>query len=433
VRPTFRAILCSCVPLAFAASLAAQEPPDSLAERVRRAEEAIEMLRAQLAEQAQAKVQSRLRNTVELSGLILVNGFFNSGKTNNSDVPLFADTLAPSDTLGLPNSNVGGTLRQTRIGIAISGAHALGAELSGDLALDFFGGQQPSGGGRTFPLARIRTASLRLDWPHIGLLIGQEVPLVSQQNPVSFASAGYPLFSGSGNLWLWIPQVRLTVETSGRAHFGAQVAALAPMQYKAQGLFLTQPDSAERSRRPSAEGRLYLAWGGDETASEVGVGAHLGWIATDGPALIQSRAVTMDLHLALGAHVTVAGEAFTGQALAGLGGGGIGQDIGAGGAPVRTRGGWIQLDIRPSFAWEFGGSVGMDDPNDEDLPDTGRPTPSGGEDYVGRLKNVTAVGHLIVRPGGGFLCGVEFRRIATTYSRGTLTVNHINAYAGIAF
>lgn len=431
VRALLRPLLATLTGAVLAGGpLAAQEPQppaDSVAERLRRAEEAIEMLRAQLGEQSQAKVQSRLRNQVEISGLILVNGFWNNGKTNNSDVPLHADTLVPADTLGLPNSNIGGTMRQTRVGLTVTGAHALGAELSGDLQLDFFGGQLPSPGGRTFPLLRIRTASFRLDWRHVGLLVGQEAPLIAQRNPVSFASSGFPLFSRSGNLWLWIPQARLTWETPGAVHIGLQGAALAPMQYKPQGLFATQPDSAERSSRPFLQGRAYVAWGADETASEIGVGTHVGWLATTGDSLLTSSAVAADFRVALGAKLSVTGEAFAGQALAALGGGGIGQDFGVAGIPLRTRGGWVQLDLRPSFTWEFGGGVGVDDPNDGDMPVTG-----GGE-YLGRLRNVSYTGHLIVRPGGGLLLGMELRRIETTYGRGTLAVNHANVYAGLAF
>ena len=64
---------------------------------------------------------------MEISGLILLNGFYNSGKTNNSDVPQYADTLLPADTLGLPNGNAGGTARQTRLGLTVSDVRALGA------------------------------------------------------------------------------------------------------------------------------------------------------------------------------------------------------------------------------------------------------------------------------------------------------------------
>lgn len=419
---------------ALAPRLAAQDPqsPDSLAERLRRAEEAIEMLRAQVAEQSQSKVQSHLRNTVEFSGLILFNAFYNSGKTNNSDVPLHADTLVPNDTLGLPNANAGATYRQTRIGVTVSGAHVFGAELNGELQMDFFGGQLPSVGARTFPLLRIRTANVRLAWTHLEVLVGQEKPLLAQQSPVSYASAGIPLFARAGNLWLWIPQVRLTAQTTGPLHFGAQAAALAPMQYKPQGTWFTQPDSAERSRRPSAEGRLFLSWGSDETESEIGLSGHLGWLATMGDSTLASKALAVDFHLAFGPHLSLTGAAFTGQALAGIGGGGIAQDLGAGGVPLKTRGGWVQLDVRPSFAWEVGGGAGIDDPDDDQL-EGGPPLPGGADNYIGRLRNVVVAAHLIWRPGGGLMLGTEYRLLKTRYATQEPSVAHLNAYVGLAF
>ena len=421
MRHLFRNLALALIPIVAAGRLAAQEPPDSLAERVRRAEQAIERLQAQLAEQSQSAVRSRSRNRVELSGLILLNGFYNSGKTNNNDIPQFADTLVPADTLGLPNANAGGTARQTRLGLTVGDVHALGAVVTGTLQVDFLGGQQASVGGRTFPLARIRTASLRLDWAHVGLLLGQDALVIAPQNPVSFAGFATPLFTSAGNLWFRVPQVRLTTETPGSAHFGVQAAALAPMLPKAQGVFLTQPDSAERSQRPSVEGRVYLAWGSDETSSEVGFGAHLGWIATNGDTLLQSHAIAGDVRLAIGTHLTLAGEVYTGQAVAGFGGGAIGQEFGIGNVPVRATGGWAQLDIRPSRSCEFGGGYGMDRPNASDLP------------AGARLRNVVYAGHLIWRPGGGLMFGTEWRRAETTYDRGTLAVNHVNAYAGLAF
>ena len=408
-----------------APALRAQEPADSLAERVRRAEEAIERLQQQLQEQAQAKVQSRLRNRVELSGLILVNGFYTNARVNNADVPQFVSS--PQDTTGLPNRQLGGAIRQTRIGVAVSGARTLGGDLSGDLQLDFFGGQLASGGGRTRPVMRIRTATLKVDWPHLGLLVGQESPLVAPHNPVSFAATGTPGFVGAGNLWLWIPQARFMLEAGTQVRVGFQAAALAPMQPSPQPAFDTQPDSAEKSGRPTLQGRLYVGWGGGDAESQIGVGVHRGWIATTGDSLLTSEAYTADLRLAVGEKVLVLGEAFlNGQALGGLGAGGIGQNQGGGGVPVRTRGGWVQLNLRPSFAWEFGGGYGFDDPNDADLPPTT-------QTVVPRRKNAAYEGHLHWRPGGGLLFGAAFRRLETTYAAGTLSANHINWFAGLAF
>jgi hypothetical protein len=420
VRHLLRAGILAFIPMGFAVQLAGQQPPDSLVQLVRRAEDALRRLQAQLAEQSPTTVRSHPRPRVDLSGLILANGFYNSGKTDHSDIPLFADTLVPADTLGLPNANAGGTVRQTRVELTVSAVHALGAIVTGRLQLDFLGGQQVSPTDRAFLLARARAASLRLDWAHAGLLVGQDEILIAPQDPVSFASFAGNLFGYSGNLWYRAPQVRITAETSWSAHLGIQAAALAPMQPLAQGLVQTQPDSAERSGRPSLEGRLYLAWGSGEVSSEIGVGGHIGWLATTGDSTLQSRLLAADARIAFGPHLGIAGEAFTGQALGSLGGA-IGQNLGHGHVPVRSRGAWIQVDIHPGAGWQLGGGYGVDDPNDADLPNTGR----------GR--NVTYAGHLIWQPGGGLLFGTEWRRIATTYAGGTLAVHHVNWYTGLAF
>ena len=66
---------------------------------------------------------------------------------------------------------------------------------------------------------------------------------------------------GAGNLWLWIPQVRLSADlesSGGGVRLGAEVAALAPTSGDPQGTFLTQPDIAEQSGRPFLQGRVQL-------------------------------------------------------------------------------------------------------------------------------------------------------------------------------
>lgn len=391
----------------------------SLAERLERAENAIERLQRQLEEQAQSKVQSRLRNRVELSGLILLNGFYNNAQANNADAPQFV--VAP-DTTGLPNAALGATVRQSRIGLTVSGARVLGASLGGEIQLDFFGGQAASSGGRTFPVPRIRTAVARLDWRHVGLLIGQETQLISPLNPSSFAAVGIPEFTNAGNLWFWVPQVRVTYEAGVRPRFGIQAAGLAPMSGNPQTLFGTVADTAERSRRPMVQGRVYIGWGDGETESQIGVGIHRGWFATAGDTMLTSEAFTADVRLALGEKVQLLAEGYyNGSALAGLGGGGIGQNFGVAHVPVDTRGGWAQLNLRPTFAWEIGGGAGLDDPDDTDLPNTGR------------LKNMVYEGHVHWRPGGGLLMGAAFRRIQTTYATGDLTANVISLFSGLAF
>src|SRR5881296_2963241 len=357
------------------------------------------------------------KRTVELTGLVLVNGFFTNARVNNSDVPQFADSLPSA-------SAIGGTIRQTRLGLLVTEPDVLRGSFSGEVDVDFYGGQQPSSGGRTFPLLRLRRAVGIVSWDHAQVLFGQESPLVAERSPRSLASVGFPDFAAAGNLWLWLPQFRATLEQGYTLRLAEQIAVLAPTAGTAQGPFNTQPDSAERSRRPYLQGRVRLAWGPTDDPSEVAIGGHLGWLAS-ADTLFQSRALTADARVKFGP-VELLAEGFTGKSLAGLGGGGIGQNLGPTGVEVRTKGGWGQLNVRPRAAVMFGGGCGIDDPDDGDLSDAlGNPR--------GRLRNFVCEGHVDLRPSGPLVFGIEFRRLETTYPSGKFTANHFNLAAGYRF
>lgn len=358
------------------------------------------------------------RRSVEFSGFVLVNGFFTNARMNNSDVPQFAE----ADTNGVAGS--GGSIRQTRLGVFVTEPDVLGGSFSGEVDVDFFGGQEPSTGGRTFPLLRMRRAVGTVQWTHAQLLFGQEAPLVAERSPRSLASVGFPDFAGAGNLWLWTPQGRVTIETGYTLRLALQAAVLAPIAGSAQSTFATQLDSAERTKRPALEGRLRLGWGPSDDPSEIAVGAHLGWLkgldSASGDTLLVSKAVTVDARIKIGIAELV-GEAFTGQALSGLGGGGIGQSTGVGGVPVRTKGGWGQLNLRPVRHFMLGGGCGLDDPNDADVPATGR------------LRNFVCEGHVELRPPGPLVFGFEYRHFSTRYQGGDFSASHLNLAAGYRF
>jgi len=333
------------------------------------------------------------QRTVEFTGAVLMNGFYNSARTNNSDAPTFAD----SDAVGVKGSSA--TLRQTRLGVIVTDPDVLGGSFNGEIDVDFFGGQQPAAGNRTFPLLRLRRAIATVQWTRLQLMLGQEAPLVAVRNPHSLASVGVPDFTSAGNLWLWIPQLRLTAEYGYTLRLTVQGAVLAPIT-GVQGLTTTQPDSGERTSRPYLEGRVRLAWGPTDDPSEVALGGHIGWLrgldTLSGDTLLTSHAITFDTRLKFGPAELV-GEAFVGQAVAGLGGGGIAQNTGAGGVTVRTTGGWGQLNLRPRAGWMFGGGCGVDDPKDADVPATGR------------FRNFVCEGHVEWRPPGPLVFGFEFR------------------------
>src|SRR2546430_8076995 len=206
------------------------------------------------------------KRTVEFTGTVLLNGFYNSARTNNSDVPVFADTDATGVTGG------SATLRQTRLGVLITDPDVLGGSFSGEVDVDFFGGQQPAPGNRTFPLVRLRRATGTVQWTHVQFMFGQETPLVSVRNPRSLAGVGVPDFSLAGNLWFWLPQARVTAEYGNTLRLAVQAAVLAPITGAPQGAVNTQPDSGERTGRPYLEGRVRLGWGPPENPSEVAIG-----------------------------------------------------------------------------------------------------------------------------------------------------------------
>jgi hypothetical protein len=356
--------------------------------------------------------------TIEFSGLVLVNGFFTNAKVNNSDVP----QLVEPDTTGA--AGTGGTIRQTRLGVFVTDPQVLGGTFSGEIDVDFFGGQEPSTGDRTFPLLRMRRAVGTLQWTHTHLLFGQESPLVAERSPRSLASTGFPDFAGAGNLWLWTPQARLTLETGVSTRLALQAAVLAPISGSSQTTFTTQPDSAERTKRPALEGRLRLGWGPSDNPNEIAVGGHYGWLkgldSASGDSILVSKAVTADIRLSFGV-LELIGEAYAGQALAGLGGGGIGQNSGVGGRPLRTKGGWGQVNLKPVPHFMLGAGCGLDDPNDADVP------------AGGRFRNFVCEGHAEWRPPGPLVFGLEYRHLSTRYQGGDFTAGHLNLAAGFRF
>jgi hypothetical protein len=151
-------------------------------------------------------------------GLILMNAFHTTANVNNSDVPQFA---VPPTSTNPEASASSATVRQSRVTVFALVPDFAGGAIRSELDVDFFGGQQPSTGGRTFPLLRIRRAVAELAWNRVTLLIGQESPPIAAVSPSSLASIGFPGFAGAGNLWLWIPQLRLGADLAPGAVRGS--------------------------------------------------------------------------------------------------------------------------------------------------------------------------------------------------------------------
>lgn len=367
-----------------------------------------------------ASAQRRSDVEVSVHGTILANGFRNSAPTNNGDVPTFA--LAPS-AAGRPD--VGGSIRQTRLRIEARHPEILGGRLFAELDADFYGGQQPSGGGRTHPLLRVRRALVELRWSRAELLVGQEAPPLFGVSPASLAAVGFPLFASSGNLWLWLPQIRATGWlANGPVRVGVEGTVLAPNASEAQDPFLTRPDRAEASGRPSLEARVVSRWRVAGREGEASVGAHRGWLSPTADRRVASWAIGAAAIAPLSSWLELRGEVFDGAALAGLGGGGIGQSLRADGGTVSSTGGWLQAVVHPVAAVELALGAGRDDPRDADLAGS-----------AVRTRNQVWAAQVAWRPAP-LLAALEVRRLRTdfgTVSRVTGEATHLNLALGVEF
>jgi hypothetical protein len=418
---------------------------DSLRARLARAEAAIALLRQQLAEESEGAVHARSRAHVELSAQVLTNVFASYGRVNVVDVPQTVLPPAGGATTPPRNEALGLSVRQTRVGAAAFVEGVLGGRFASDIDFDLFGGTSSGPGDRRlFPEPRLRVARARLVWTRTEIMFGSDAPLISSLDPVSLAAVGIPDFSGAGNLWNWLGQLRITRElgdpgsTARPLRVAIQAAVMAPY---AANIAAGEPDAVdagERSGRPAIEGRLRVRWGGrdeDQGATdpvigspggEIGIGMHRGWVANAAGELLESHAVSVDLRAVLVRGVELRAEAYAGTLLRGLGGGGIAQNFGrppagapagALGAPVRDVAGWAQVNLQRSLVLTYGIGCGID------LADAKA-------DPV-RLQNTACAVHAEWRPAQPLVFGVEYRYLGTRYSSGTYLARHANIVFGV--
>lgn len=408
---------------AAARALGSQDPQratlDSLAARLARTEERLRQLERQISAATPSESAGKSRVAFEVHGRIIVNAFGNSRRVNSTGTPAFVRPDDPGD----PNPRgIGMHMRQSTLGFSFTTKDVWGGTFTGKTDLDFHGGQLPSSGGRFFPLLRLRTARGVLAWSNAELLVGQESPLTAGVDPISLASVGIPGFASSGNLWLWRPQLRVTLERAGSVRFGVQGAVLAASTGAAAGQYeVPDFDVAERSQRPFLQGRLRARWGSGDRVAEVGLGGHLGWYLTAIDTLAAGKLAALDAVIPLGSWLEVRGEAYDGRGARSLGGGGVSQLFGVDAALVRSRGGWIQVNATPAKALVVGLGWSVDDPHDTDLPASAR------------LKNSATSLHAEWRPAGPLVFGAEYRRTTTTYFPRAFANDHINVAFGFEF
>jgi hypothetical protein len=409
--------------------------------RQERLEEQYELLTGKIDDQYQTKVESGSKYKVRLSGLLLMNAYTTRGAPLNSDLPGLVD--AP-DPLGRSN-NTGFSLRQSQIGLEVFGPHIAGAKTRGELQADFAGGFPSAPNGVVFGFMRLRTGTIRLDWQHTSVVAGQDSPFFSALSPTSFATVAEPAFAYSGNLWTWIPQIRvehrLTLSENSNLTFqgGILDGLTGERPLYSYGRV---PQAGEYSRQPGYAGRI--AWSHDIFGQPLMIGAG-GYYTRQNWGFgrnINGWASTLDWTAPFGKRLSLNGEFYRGQALGGLGAAADQSalfswnpaDPTSHVRALETIGGWSQLKFRASSKLEFNAAAGQDNPFASEI----RAFPFSA---YGQAANTNAIArnqsellNFIYRPRSDLIFSAEYRHIATyQIDNSRYTADHVNLVMGILF
>ena len=409
-------------------------------------EEEYQLLSGKVDDQYQTKVESASKYRMRLSGIVLMNLVSNQGALDNIDLPTLAYARPPGGSGG----SFGATLRQSEIGFEAFGPTVAGAKTRADLQLDLAGGFPAIPNGINSGLVRLRTATMRMDWTNTSVVVGQDTIFFSPNSPTSFASLAIPALTYAGNLWSWVPQIRVEhrVALGEESSLVFQGGILDPVSGEVPGYvpgetpgtgYYRQAGPGEASRQPAYGTRI--AWTRNVFGQplQVGVGGFYSRQDYGFSRSVDGWAGMTDIDLPLNHQFSLSGKFYRGRAIGGLYGA-FGQSVLFSGDPTYLNtqvqaldsiGGWAQLKYRPATKWEFNAAFGMDNPYASDLKYFAYPV-SYGDPTLAR--NQGSFVNMIYRPRSDLLFSAEYRHL-TTYSLidGGNSAGHLNLMMGVLF
>lgn len=401
-------------------------------------EEQYELLAGKVDDQYQTKVESASKYRMRLSGIVLMNLFANHGRVDSIDVPTLAYGSAP----GYSPGSVGATLRQSEIGFEVFGPKVAGATTRADLQLDFGGGFEPEPNGVNAGLVRLRTGTLHLDWQRTSVVAGQDALFFSPLSPTSFASLTVPALTYAGNLWGWIPQVRvehrMPVGEQSSLTFQAGILDAVSGETPLQRSYRL-PGPGENSRQPAFGSRV--AWSHSLFGQPLrwGFGGFYSRQDYAFDRAVDGWAGMTDVELPLSHRFFLSGKLYRGKGLGGLYGG-IGRSALFSGAPadpasavrgLNSVGGWAQLKYQATNKLEFNGAFGLDNSYAKDLRAFPEPQAYGNADLA---RNLGSFANVIFRPRSDVLFSAEYRHLKTyNIDYGANGADHVNLMMGVLF
>jgi outer membrane murein-binding lipoprotein Lpp len=403
-------------------------------------EEEYQLLSGKVDEQYQTKVESASKYRLRLSGIVLMNLVSNQGTVDSIDLPMLAYARPAGDSGG----SFGATLRQSEIGFEAFGPTVAGARTRADLQLDLAGGFPSVPNGVNSGILRLRTGTMRMDWANTSVVVGQDGIFFSPNSPTSFASLAIPALSYAGNLWSWVPQVRVEhrVALGDNSSLLLQGGILDPLsgEVPLAGSY-RQAGPGALSRQPAYGTRI--AWTRNVFGQplRVGVGGFYSRQDYGFGRTVDAWAGMTDLELPLSRQLSLSGKLYRGKALGGLYGA-FGQSALFSGDPalastevhgLNSVGGWAQLKYRPENKWEFNAAFGMDNPYATDLEYFPYSELYGGGNAT-LARNQGSFVNVIYRPRSDLLFSAEYRHLTTyTINNGGNNAGQLNLMMGVLF
>jgi hypothetical protein len=389
------------------------------------------ILESEIATHEVTKVETASKYPLKVSGLILFNAFVNTRQVDTSASPAYA--------IDGPGST-GLSLRQTVLGLDARGPHLFNAASHADVRIDFFANYQQANyaaGG----VLRMRTAHAMLTWPSTEAFIELDRSILEPNEPSSVVAVAQPEMAWAGNLWNWSPQIGVThnFNLTDDSQFKVQGALIDASDPGLPGSESNEPvTQTERSRWPGTEARIAYAHGPESERAEVGIGGYFSPHRSPDGVPFKAWAATIDTRFPLSRYFEFTANAYRGQALAGLGGGGYVNYFYqyAGAVEVAHAlddvGGWTQLKAKAGQKVEFNTGYGTDNPFAKEVHQAVASSTT--NYYPGLARNRSFYSNVIFSPSAYLLFSLEYKRLWSSYGSGaTQLSDSVGIAAGYRF
>lgn len=362
-------------------------------------------------------------------GTALLNVSIADSDEVGQDVPLWpfpssAPNVAFADGTSRRVGDIHDTLftaRQSVFGVVLNPADpsAKGWNASLEAEFDFFGTTPTDTNlpeDRVLNQPRLRKAFIQLQKGDFKLIAGQDSIIISPMDPISLSHVAYPLGFSAGDLFGWLPQVRVDYNrkwghnTRTLLQFGVLRPAFGDArlgdQPAANATVVTTSGLGERASQPFYQARVAVSHPLRGSEATLGVGGHYGQERTSANATTDSWAFTFDYRIPLLRQLILRGEGYLGSNLVPFGGG-ILQGITAVGTvntpgltiihKLGDGGGWAELTFLATKKDVFYAGYSQDSPVYHDLlPGSGR------------YRNAVAWGSYFRKLTPGFTLAAEF-------------------------